>query len=58
MKIFSCSTQLSMKFKMLIIIKISRNSGIFSGLGKPKMLFFVLIDVKIYKQEKLHAQLS
>ena len=26
-KLFTCSTQLSMKFEMLISIKISRNSG-------------------------------
>ena len=32
--IFSCSTQLSMKFKMFISIKISRNSGFFSGSDK------------------------
>ena len=29
-KVFSCSTQLSMKFKMLISMKISRNSAFFS----------------------------
>ena len=28
-KLFSCSTQLSMKFQMLIVIKISRYSAIF-----------------------------
>ena len=37
-KLFSCSTQLSMKFEMLTSIKISRNSA-FSGSDKPRMLF-------------------
>ena len=57
----SGSTQLSMKFKMLIKlhIKISRNSA-FSGLDKTAMLFFVLINAEmrnnyshfsIYEQE-------
>ena len=45
-KLFSCSTQLSMLFKMLISIKISRNSA-FSGSDKPRMLFFPLINVKM-----------
>ena len=44
--LFSCSTQLSMKFQMLISIKMSRNSA-FSGSGKPMMLFFLLINVKM-----------
>ena len=43
---FSCSTQLSMKFKMLISITISRNSA-FLGSDKPRMLFFPLINVKM-----------
>ena len=30
-KLFSCSTLLSMKFQMLISIKISRNSGFFQA---------------------------
>ena len=46
LKLFSCSTQRSMKFKMLICIKISRNSA-FLGSGKPTMLFFPLINVKM-----------
>ena len=45
-KHFSCSTQLSIKLKMLISIKISRNSA-FSGSDKPRMLFLLLINVKM-----------
>ena len=45
-KLFLCSNQLSMEFKMLINIKISRNSA-FLGLDKPRMLFFLLINVKM-----------
>ena len=37
-KLFSCSNQLSIKFLMLISIKISRNSA-FLGPGNPRMLF-------------------
>ena len=62
-----------MKFLMLMSIKISRNSGGGGGRGgvgsdKPRMLFFLVINVKmptvicwhfnIYEQEKLNAQLS
>ena len=46
-KLFSCSTQLSMKFLMLISINISRNSAFFSGSDKPRMPFFLLINVKV-----------
>ena len=64
-KLFSCSTQLSMKFKLLIRIKISRNSA-FLGSYKPRLLFFLLINVKIptivgiltFMSRKNHAQLS
>ena len=45
-KLSSCSTQLSMKFQMLVSIKISRNSD-FLGSEMPKMLFFMLINVKM-----------
>ena len=45
-KLFSCSTQLSMTFEMLTSIKISRNSA-FSGSDKPRMLFPLLINVKM-----------
>ena len=43
-KFFSSSTQLI--FQMLVSIKISRNSAFFSGSDKPRMLFFLLINVK------------
>ena len=45
-KLFPCSTQLSMKLQMLISIKISRNSAFFDS-DKPKMLFFLLMNVKM-----------
>ena len=45
-KLFSRSTQLSMKFQMLISMKISRNSTFFPA-QKLRMLFFVLINVKM-----------
>ena len=45
-KLFSWSTQQSMKFQMLISIKIPRNSA-FSGSGKPRMLLFLLRNVKM-----------
>ena len=45
-KLFSCSIQLSMKFYMLVSIKISRN-WTFLGSDKPRMLFFSLINVKM-----------
>ena len=45
-KLFLCSTQLSMKLQMLISIKISRNSAFF-GSDKPRMLFFLLMNVKM-----------
>ena len=41
-KLFSCSTQLRMKFEMLISIKISRNLAYFR-LSKPRMLYFLLL---------------
>ena len=52
---------------MLINIKISRNAAFFSGLDKPRMVFFPVINVKmprivgiltLNEQEKLYAQLS
>ena len=58
----SCSSQLRMKFQILTNIKISRNSAIFCGSERPRMLFFLLINAKmpfnIYEQEKFHAQPS
>ena len=44
-KLFSCSSQLSTKFQMLISIKISRNSA--SGSDKVIQLFFLLTNMKM-----------
>ena len=44
--LFPRSTQLNMKFTMLISIKILKNSA-FLGSDKPRMLFFLLINVKM-----------
>ena len=53
---------LRVKFQILTNIKISRNSAIFCGSERPRMLFFLLINAKmpfnIYEPEKFHAQLS
>ena len=48
-KLFSCSTQLCLKFQMLISVNtcMSRNSDFFLGLDKPRLLLFLLIDVKM-----------
>ena len=61
-KLFSCSTQLSLKFNMLISINISRNT-VFSGSDKLIMLFLLLIHVKMptistFTSRKNHVQLS
>ena len=45
-KLFSCSTQLGMKFYIHISIKISRNSA-FLGSDNPRMLFFPLINANM-----------
>ena len=45
-KLFSCSTQLSITFKMLISIEISRNSAFLCS-DKPRMLFFTLINLQM-----------
>ena len=45
-KLFSCSTEFSMKFQMLISIK-DQNIRLFSGSDKPRKLFFPLINVKM-----------
>ena len=62
-KTFSCSTQLSMKFQMLIkYLEIQ----LFSGPDKPRVLFFLLINVKMPRivgswtfmnRKKFHTQL-
>ena len=41
--------------------KNSKEFSIFSGSDKPRLLFFLLINIKIFstnQQEKFHAQLS
>ena len=65
-KFFSCSTQLSMKFKMLINIEIAKIDGIF----RFNLLETAIYPANkclnanncwhfnIYEQDKFHAQLS
>ena len=66
-KLFSCSTQLSMKFKMVISIKNIKKFGFFFGSDQRRMLFFPLINVKMptivgiltfMSRKKFHSQLS
>ena len=45
-KLFPCSTQLSIKFYMLLNIKY-QEIQLFLGSDKPRMLFFPLINVKM-----------
>ena len=45
-KLFSCSPQLSMKFKMLISIKFLTNSALLVS-DKLIMLFFLFLNVKM-----------
>ena len=45
--LFSCSTQLSMKFYMLISIHISRKSALFQAHISLDCYFFLLINVKM-----------
>ena len=45
-KKISFSARLSMKFQILISKKISRNSA-FAGSDQPRMLFFLLVNVKM-----------
>ena len=45
-RLFSCSTQLSMKFQLLIKTKIKK-SKIFSGLVHSVDVFILLINVKM-----------
>ena len=52
-KLFSCSTQLSMKFYMLISIKISRNSAFFQAQIGLECYFW---NFNIYELEKIQAQ--
>ena len=47
-KLFSCSTQLSMKFFLLINVKMPTNVGILTFMSrKNSMKFFLLINVKM-----------
>ena len=46
-KLFSCLTQLSTKFYMLISIKNMKKFNFFSCSYKLKMVFFLLINVKM-----------
>ena len=46
-KLFPCSTQLCMKLKMLTSIKNIKQISNFLGSDKPRMLFFLLINVKM-----------
>ena len=48
-KLFSCSTLLSMKFKVLLSIEVSKINGIFR---------FKLLVFQHYEQNKSNAQLS
>ena len=57
LKLFSCSTQMSMKFVLLINLKLLINSFL---LIQMSMKISLLIDIKmstIYS-EKIHAQVS
>ena len=59
-KLFSCSTQLSTKFKLLIKTKIPKRK-MFLPLSLSDVVFIMLINFKmptIYKQDKFCAQLG
>ena len=61
-KLFSCSTQLSIKFQLLIKTEMLRNKE-FLAFKLPNDVFIMLINVKrwhfnIYKQNKFRAQLN
>ena len=55
--IFSCSTQLSMKFQLLIETKIPTNKEV-SCFILSDVVFIMLINVNINEHDKFHAQLS
>ena len=44
-KLFSCSTQLSIKFEIAHKYKTYKETQLFSGLDKPRMLFLLHINV-------------
>ena len=62
-KLFSCSTQLSMKFQLLIKTKMLKTYD-FLAFKLSYAVFIMLINAKmptivdIYEQDKFHAQLS
>ena len=55
-KLFSCSTQLSSKFKLLINVEITRINGIFRGAVKMKVK--ILPGPKVIKLFSCSTQLS
>ena len=65
-KLFSCSTQLSMKFKLLINIEIVKIDGIFRLNSLEPAIYPAnkclnannCWHFNIYEQDKFHAQLS
>ena len=61
-KLFSCSTLLSMKFPLLIEIKMLKNNiiDLFMALKLSDVVFILLNcwHFNIYRQDKSHAQLS
>ena len=66
-KLFSCSTQLSTKFQLLMKTKILKNKEVSNGLSLLDVVFIMLINVKMstivgiltfYEQAKLRAQMS
>ena len=63
-KLFSCSTQLSMLLSLLIVIKIVRVNVVFMFNFKPsKLVIYMYLannswHFNIYEQDKFHAQLS
>ena len=65
-KLFSCSTQLSLKFIMLINVKMPTIVGILTFIGMINTTSECLKGIKVlifsvfqfYEQLKLHAQLS
>ena len=54
---FSCSTQLSMKFQLLIKGKMTKNK-VFLAFKDSNSVFIMLINNKTLTIDKLHAQLS
>ena len=65
-KLFSCSTQLSTKFILLINVKMPTMVGILTFIGMINTTFerfkarnfFICMHFSFYEQLKFHAQLS